>query len=79
MDRMLMSAEVRPSLSKGSNRMRQEDRCRKPWYTAGEKIHRLWSWMASSSGKVLPPGNNVLIELQIKGKGGQNQARDGHV
>ncbi|NLY39739.1 MAG: 50S ribosomal protein L25 [Firmicutes bacterium] len=70
MDRMLMSAEVRPSLSKGQlNRMRQEDKVPAVVYGRGKDTQALVVDGKQLRQVLAAGGSNVLIELQIKGKG----------
>lgn len=70
MDRMLMSAEVRPSLSKGQlNRMRQEDKVPAVVYGRRKDTQALVVDGKQLRQVLAAGGSNVLIELQIKGKG----------
>lgn len=70
MDRMLMAAEVRPSLSKGQlNRMRQEDKVPAVVYGRGKDTQALVVDGKQLRQVLAAGGSNVLIELQIKGKG----------
>lgn len=70
MDRMLMAAEVRPCLSKGQlNRMRQEDKVPAVVYGRGKDTQALVVDGKQLRQVLAAGGSNVLIELQIKGKG----------
>jgi len=70
MDRMLMAAEVRPCLSKGQlNRMRQEDKVPAVVYGRRKDTQALVVDGKQLRQVLAAGGSNVLIELQIKGKG----------
>lgn len=70
MERMVLEAEVRPSLTKGMlNQTRQEDRVPAVLYGRGKDTHPLIVDGRSLRQLLISGGSNVLIDLKVKEKG----------